>query len=214
MNFRLPPLYPIIDLGGCDRPLETIVSQLAEGGATLVQLRAKKHSSLEFYNQAVKLVRIANPLGLRVIINDRTDIAWMAEADGVHLGQEDLPVNAARQLIGPGKIIGFSTNTLAQARIAQESNCDYVAIGPVFPTQSKDDADPVVDRKQLTEIRRVVQKPLVAIGGITVENAKELFELGIDSVAVIRDLMTAEDLARRVRKYCEVAAQSPRLRTL
>jgi thiamine-phosphate pyrophosphorylase len=201
MNFRLPPLYPILDLGGSDRPLETVIAQLAEGGATLVQLRAKKHSSREFYNQAIKLVEIARPLGMQVIINDRMDIAWMSEADGVHLGQEDLPVDAARRLIGPGKIIGLSTSTLAQARMAQDSSADYVAVGPVFPTQSKEDADPVVDRQQLAEIRQVVQKPLVAIGGITVENAKGLFELGIDSVAVIRDLIMAENLSHRVKQY-------------
>jgi thiamine-phosphate pyrophosphorylase len=201
MTFHLPPLYPIIDLGSFDRPLETVVAQLAEGGASLVQLRAKKQSSREFYEIAIRGVDLAQSLGIQVIINDRADIAWMTDAGGVHLGQEDLPVEAARRVIGERKIIGLSTNTLEQARLAQESSADYVAIGPVFPTLSKTDADPVVDRFQLTEIRRVVQKPLVAIGGITVENARELFALGIDSVAVIRDLITARDLPRRVREY-------------
>jgi thiamine-phosphate pyrophosphorylase len=181
------------------------MSQMADAGITLVQLRAKTLTSCDFFHQAERLMEMAERLKLQVIINDRADIAWMTGALGAHVGQQDLPVEAVRRVLGVEKVIGLSTNTLEQARLAQQSSADYVAIGPVYSTQSKENPDPLVSRETLVECRRLVSKPLVAIGGITAENASQLYALGIDSVAVIQDLMKAENLSRRVKQYLSAA---------
>jgi thiamine-phosphate pyrophosphorylase len=205
MKFKLPPLYPILDSALCPYSLEWVMSQMADAGITLVQLRAKTLSSRDFFHQAERLMEMAERLKLQAIINDRVDIAWMTGALGAHVGQQDLPVEAVRRVLGEEKVIGLSTNTLEQARLAQQSSADYVAIGPVFSTQSKENPDPLVSREILVECRRLVSKPLVAIGGITAENAFQLYALGIDSVAVIQDLMKAENLSRRVKQYLSAA---------
>lgn len=205
MFFKLPPLYPIIDVDLCPYPWKSLMSQMADAGITLVQLRAKKLSSRAFFHQAMRMMELADRLNLQVIVNDRADVALLSGALGVHVGQEDLPIEAARKVMGKEKIIGLSTRFAEQARLAQQSSSDYVAVGPVFPTRSKDNPDPVVGKEELLEIRRLVQKPLVAIGGITAENASALYELGIDSVSVIQDLMTAEDLPGRVKQYMAAA---------
>ncbi len=181
------------------------MSQMADAGITLVQLRAKQLTSRDFFHQAVQMMELADRLGLQVIVNDRADIALLSGALGVHMGQKDLPVEAARTVMGKEKIIGFSTSSAEQARLAQLSSSDYVAVGPIFPTRSKDNPDPIVGRAELMEIRRLVSKPLVAIGGITAENAAPLYELGIDSVSVIQDLMRAQNLAGRVKQYLAAA---------
>ena len=147
---------------------------------------------------------------MRVIVNDRADLAWLAEAHGVHLGQEDLPVEQARKILGIDKIIGLSSHNLHQALAAESSMADYVAIGPVFPTVTKENPDPLVSRKELEEVRKRVTKPLVAIGGITTENAGTLFELGIDSVAVIRDLFVSDDFPEKIQKFVRIADVSRR----
>ena len=136
-----------------------------------------------------------------VIINDRADIAKLAGAHGVHLGQTDLPVEVARRLLGEEKIIGISSHNDIQAIQAQQSSADYVAIGPIANTTTKDRPDPIVSPDELRTIRQHVQKPLVAIGGITTENVRGLFEIGIDSAAVIRHLFEAEDLTAKVSEF-------------
>jgi thiamine-phosphate pyrophosphorylase len=201
MPFKLPPLYPIIDMDLCPHPLESIMPQMADAGIRLVQLRAKNLTPRDFFHQAMRMMELANPLRLQVIVNDHADIALLSGALGVHIGQNDLPVEAARKVLGKEKIIGLSTSSAQQARLAQLSSADYVAVGPIFPTHSKENPDPIVGKEELMEIRRLVRKPLVAIGGITAENASALYELGIDSVSVIQDLMTAPDLRSRVKQY-------------
>ena len=202
---RIFPLYPIIDLAVLQRPLEPVLAGLAGAGVQWVQLRGKQLSSGDLFRECRRLVALARPLGLRVIVNDRADLALVSGADGVHLGQEDLPAAAARRILGENAIIGFSTHGLQQALQARDMPVDYVAIGPVFPTRTKENPDPVVERQELQAIRECVAKPLVAIGGITLENAPALFRSGVDSVAVIRDLLPAADIRQRATGYRDLA---------
>ena len=135
------------------------------------------------------------------IVNDRADIARAVDADGVHLGQEDLPVELARRVLNPGKCVGYSTHNLAQVMEADKSSADYVAFGPIFPTRSKERPDAVVGLEGLRQAREATRKPLVAIGGMTVENACAAIDAGADSVAVISDLIGAADIGLRAREY-------------
>lgn len=203
----ISPLYPIIDLSVVERPLEPILTELASAGVQWIQLRGKTLSSRELFRECRQLVSLGRSLGLKVIVNDRADLAWLSGADGVHLGQQDLPAAEARRILGANAIIGLSTHGLAQAHQAQDAPVDYVAIGPVFPTRTKENPDPVVDQQELRVIRECVSKPLVAIGGITLQNVRLLFESGVNSVAVIRDLLLAADIRQQADGYREVARQ-------
>lgn len=182
-------LYPLTDrrLSGLSHAEQ--VSRLSEAGATLVQLREKTLSPLEFYREAAAALVVARERGVRIIINDRVDIAAALQADGVHLGQDDLPPAAARRLLGPQAIIGFSTHSLEQAQFAATMPVDYVAIGPIFETSTKATPDPPIGLSGLSLVRQALGKiPLVAIGGITSRNRTEVLEAGADAVAVIRDI--------------------------
>ncbi len=186
MLFRPPKLYPITDvlLSGLSHAEQVV--RLGAGGATLIQLREKNLSVDEFQRQAAEALREARKRGIRIIINDRVDLALALKADGVHLGQHDLPPDAARRLLGDQAIIGFSTHNVEQARQAAIFPVDYLAIGPIFTTSSKVRADPLVGLITLREVRRAVgQIPLIAIGGITAENAAQVLAAGVDAVAVI-----------------------------
>jgi thiamine-phosphate pyrophosphorylase len=201
MRFTLPPLYPIIDLSSCPLPLQKLLEVFRDAGVNLIQLREKKSTSRQFYEDALRLVAGASKCKMTVIINDRVDIARLTGAQGVHLGQEDLPIEEARRLLGEDMIIGVSTHNIAQAQQAQQSSADYVAIGPVAATTSKENPDPIVPLKDLRTICVQARKPLVGIGGITSENARGFFEMGIHSVAVISGLFTSDDLGKRVREF-------------
>jgi thiamine-phosphate pyrophosphorylase len=191
-------LYAIADasFGDCVRLAEALFA----GGARLVQVRNKKAGAREFLSQVERILSFA-PSDGRVIVNDRVDVALLAGAAGVHLGQTDLPPAAARRILGPGPIIGFSTHNLEQAVEADSLPVDYIAVGPVFATWTKDNPDPVVGVENLAIICRAVKKPVVAIGGITLDNAKAALSAGAASVAVIRDLLAHEDLAQRTRMF-------------
>ena len=191
-------LYAIADasFGDCVRLAEALFA----GGARLVQVRNKKAGAREFLSQVERILSFAPPDG-RVVVNDRVDVALLAGAAGVHLGQTDLPPAAARQILGPGRMIGFSTHNLEQAVEADSLPVDYIAVGPVFETSTKDNPDPVVGVEQLAIICRAVKKPVVAIGGITLDNAKAALSAGATSVAVIRDLLAHEDVAQRTRMF-------------
>lgn len=191
MRFDLPKLYPVTDtrLSGLSHAEQ--VARLIDGGATFLQLREKRHSPRDFYSEAEEALGIARARGARLIINDRVDIALALRADGVHLGQDDLPPEAARRVLGSRAIIGFSTHNLEQARAAARLPVDYIAIGPIFPTSSKDDPDPAVGLEGLSRVRRVTGTiPLVAIGGINRENARQALDAGADSVAIISHLLS------------------------
>lgn len=179
-------LYPLTDtrLSGLSHAKQ--VARLSEGGARLIQLREKYLSPSEFYDQALEAMRVARSRGVKIIINDRVDVAMAVEADGVHLGQDDFPPQAARRLLGDSAIIGFSTHSVEQAIQATAMGVDYIAIGPIFSTSTKDNPDPIVGLIGLKQVREAVPKiPIVAIGGIASENATEVIEAGADAVAVI-----------------------------
>ena len=186
-------LYPIlvptrIGKGGL-REIVEFAKEITAGGATLIQLREKHASSREILRIARELRRVL-PQDVRLILNDRADLCVAAGADGVHVGQDDLPPEAARKIIGSQRIVGVSTHNPEQVKAADESSADYVAIGPVFSTISKESPDPVIGLEGVKRARALTQKPLIAIGGITLENCRSVIEAGADSVAVISDLLT------------------------
>jgi thiamine-phosphate pyrophosphorylase len=178
------------------------VSRLIHGGATLIQLRDKNGAPKEFLRDAEAALAIARENNVRIIINDRVDIAMALKADGVHLGQTDMPVEAARRLLGSQAMIGYSTHNLSQVEDAMRLPVDYIAFGPIFETSTKTDHEPLVGLTRLREIKeRLGQKPLVAIGGITGENFGDTLTAGADSAAIISDLLKepakiAEKLSR------------------
>ena len=177
---------------------------MAAGGATLIQLREKHLSPREFYDEALAAMKMARALNVKIIINDRVDIAIAVDADGVHLGQDDLPPEQARELLRKERIIGYSTHDLKQALAANSMPIDYIAIGPIFSTSTKENPDPVVGLEILQELRAQITKPLVAIGGITLNHASEVLQAGADSVAVISDLFSTANLTTRVQQYFKV----------
>ena len=167
------------------------LARLAAGGATLIQLREKYLPSETFYQEAEAALLFARQLGVKVIINDRVDIALALNAGGVHLGQDDIPTEAARKLLGPAAIIGLSVHNAKQAKDATSLPIDYLAAGPIFRTRSKDNPDPFLGLDGLHDIRRTVgSMPLVAIGGINLENVRAVLEAGADSVAIIGALLS------------------------
>ena len=179
-------VYPITNVRLTKLSHAEQVTRLIEGGATLIQLREKDLSAREFFRQAQAAIEVARPHGVRIIINDRVDVALAVGADGVHLGQHDMPPHAARTILGAEALIGFSTHNPAQAINASQQPIDYLAIGPIFPTSSKADPDPVVGLAGLHEVRnRVGDFPIVAIGGITAENIEDVFKGGADCAAVL-----------------------------
>lgn len=182
-------LYPLTDRSRSGLSHAEQVSHLSAGGATLIQLREKTLSPLEFYREALDALRVAREERTKIIINDRVDIALALGADGVHLGQDDLPPEAARELLGPGAIIGFSTHSLDQALLATKFPIDYIAIGPVFTTTTKQPSEAAVGLDVLSKVRHALGKfPLVAIGGITSQNSQDVFRAGADAIAVISDI--------------------------
>ena len=187
-SFRLPLVYPITDrqISGLSHAEQ--VTRLVDGGATLVQMRDKQASALEFYEQAKAALEIANKRGVQLIINDRVDIA-LALGAGVHLGQGDLPPEAARRLLGDEAIIGYSTHSLSQIEQAAKLPIDYLAIGPIFPTATKENADPVVGLDGVKLAGEVFGGSLVGIGGISHANAHSVIEAGANSVALIHALL-------------------------
>ncbi len=183
-------VYPITDVHLTGLSHSEQVALLIDGGATLIQLREKQLSPQEFFLQADEAVRFAHQSGVRVIINDRVDVALAVKADGVHLGQDDMAASGARELLGDKAIIGLSTHNSEQAVRAIEQPIDYIAIGPIFTTTSKANPDRAVGLEGIREVRRLVGEfPLIAIGGITIDNALAVFDAGADSVALISALL-------------------------
>lgn len=192
MPFILPRLYPITDARLTGLSHREQVERLSRGGAQIVQLREKQKSTRDFFRDAEAALRLARERGLLLIINDRVDIALAIGADGVHLGQDDLPPDTARRLLGAHAVIGFSTHSVEQAVAASRLPVDYLAIGPIFPTLSKENPDAVVGLDGLRRVREALPPslPLVAIGGITPANASETLSTGADSLALISALLS------------------------
>lgn len=187
----LPKLYPVTDarLSGLSHAEQ--VGRLCAGGASFIQLREKNLSPREYHLEVEAALRVARSRSARLIVNDRADIALAAGADGVHLGQDDLPVEAARALLGDDAVIGYSTHTVEQAIAAARLPVSYIAIGPVYETRTKEKPDPQVGLDGVRRVREAVPRtiPLIAIGGITRENARAVLEAGADSVAVVSALL-------------------------
>ena len=168
----------------------------------------------EAYRHAYALRQAATEVGALLIVNDRCDLAMAVDADGVHLGQEDLPIAYARQLVGPDKIIGLSTHTIAQVREVTTGEPDYIGFGPIFSTSTKTDHDPVVGLEGLRAVRSLTTLPLFAIGGITAERSREVMAAGADGVAVISAILTAPDLGAAIRKLSAVARHTRSARSM
>lgn len=187
-------LYAVTDrhwLG--DRTLYDVVRDSLEGGVTFLQLREKDLDEGTFFDEAVKLQAMAKDYGVPFVINDNVDIAIKMNADGVHVGQHDMEAGDVRALIGPDKILGVSAQTVAQAVLAEKRGADYLGVGAVFPTGSKDDADDV-SFETLKAICRAVSIPVVAIGGITLENTPDLAGSGICGIAVISAIYARDNI--------------------
>ena len=190
-GFTLPPIYPITSVELSNLSHADQIHLLSQGGATLIQLREKKLPPAQCYEQAKAAVIAAEKHGVQLIINDRADIALAVGAYGVHLGQDDMPPDAARKLLGDDAIIGYSTHNIEQARHALALPVDYLAIGPIFETSSKTDTSPTLGLDGLRAVRDAVgDAQLVAIGGISHTNAREVIHAGADSVAVISALLS------------------------
>lgn len=202
----IPPIYPIMDssLISSDRIKETAQALMA-GGAKIIQLRAKGFSSKEFLEAARTIKKITRDKDVIFIVNDRVDVALLADADGVHLGQNDLPAREARRLMGNDKIIGFSTHNIREAVEAERLPVDYISFGPIFPTKTKEDAQTPKGIKGLADVRKAVDIPIVAIGGITEKNMAYVWKEGINSVAMISEILTSTDVSKKVNKLIYIA---------
>jgi len=191
VTFKFPRVYPITDTRLSRLSHAEQVARLIDGGASLIQLRDKTSAPRDFLREAEAALTVARKNNVHLIINDRVDIALVLGADGVHLGQSDLPPEAARRLLKTGSIIGVSTHTLEQAQLASRMTVDYVAFGPIFETATKTDHEPIAGLEGLRSARAILgDLPLVAIGGITGENAGTVFGAGANSVAVISALLS------------------------
>jgi thiamine-phosphate pyrophosphorylase len=201
MRLVMPRLYVILDAGLMTGSIEDTAEKLIEAGVLALQYRNKKGSAREVLAIARRLAGVVRPRGVSFFVNDRADIAQLSGASGVHVGQEDLGVEQARAVIGAEGWIGLSTHNETQFRAAVETSADYIAVGPVFGTTTKDNPDPVVGTELVRSVRGLTKKPIVAIGGITLERAAGVIEAGADSVAVISDILRAEDPAQRARQF-------------
>jgi thiamine-phosphate pyrophosphorylase len=199
-----PPLYAILDVAAVNSEAR-IPEVLAESGVRLIQVRDKQASARAVFEASQGLVARLSRKDVLVIVNDRADIAAMVGAGGVHVGQDDLPAEAARACCGGELWVGVSTHSLEQFRAAAATSADYIAVGPIFPTATKENPDPVVGLELIREARRLTRKPLVAIGGITVQSAESVYRAGADSIAVVSDLLSAPNPALRAGEYIAIA---------
>jgi|SoiMethySBSTD1v2_1073268.scaffolds.fasta_scaffold171779_2 thiamine-phosphate pyrophosphorylase len=202
---KLPRVYPILDsdaLAARGLTLQTAAAAFLEGGAGILQIRHKSHWTRDIFAAAQQVARLCRESGALAIVNDRADMAMLLDA-GLHLGQDDLPPRDARRLVGPDATIGYSSHNLSQLSAAGGEPVDYVALGPIFGTASKRNPDPVAGIEEIERCRPMLQKPLVAIGGITLENAPEVWRAGADSVAVIAGLLPEKSTALSLRERME-----------
>jgi thiamine-phosphate pyrophosphorylase len=202
---KLPRIYPILDTESLEQRAiapPAAAAALLEGGAGILQFRHKTHWSRDVFDTAGQVARLCREAGALFIINDRADFALLLEA-GLHVGQDDLPPRDARRLVGPDAIIGFSSHNPSQLCAAGGEPVDYVALGPVYGTASKRNPDPVVGVEEVRRCRALLEKPLVAIGGITLENAEAVLAAGADSLAIIAGLLPAGASPRSIRERME-----------
>jgi len=201
MRLVLPRLYVILDSALLKISAIDCARELADAGVRLMQYRDKSSPPREILTTSQKLADFLIPRSIALYVNDRADIAALAGATGVHVGQEDLDVEQARQLVGVEKRVGVSTHNDAQFEAAVDTSADYIAIGPIVPTGSKLNPDPVVGLDTIRRVRSLTDRPIVAIGGITLETAALVRRAGADSVAVISDIVRAPSPGKRAREY-------------
>jgi thiamine-phosphate pyrophosphorylase len=204
MRLVLPRLYVILDAALITSSERDCARSLTEAGVRLLQYRNKSAPARGYLASSRELAETLRPCGVSFFVNDRPDVAFLAGAAGVHVGQDDLDVEQAKRVVGREKLVGVSTHNLEQFERAAASSADYIAVGPVFSTSSKTNPDPVVGLDFISTVRCLTDKPLVAIGGITLERAASVIEAGADSVAVISGILSAPDPARSARQYIEV----------
>ena len=200
----LPRLYVILDAALLTLPEIDCAQQLADARVRLVQYRNKTASPRELLESAKRLAALLVPRGVTLVVNDRADVAALSGASGVHVGQEDLSVEEARVVAGENAVVGISTHTREQFQQAAATSADYIAVGPIFRTSSKANPDPVVGTEFLGQVRPLTDKPIVAIGGITLERAAEVIRAGADSVAVLSDIWRAPNAGQRARQFLEI----------
>jgi thiamine-phosphate diphosphorylase len=198
-------VYFIVDPLDTGRDPVELASAMLAGGARLLQLRLKQRPSGELVAIARRLRELTAAAGAHLIVNDRIDVALAAEADGVHLGQDDVPVAVAREMLGPARWIGFSTHSEAQLEAASGLGADYLSLGPIFATTSKAAADPVIGPAVLRATRPRITEPVVAIGGITAATAREVLDAGADAISVIAAVVRAPDVARAAAELVAIA---------
>ena len=198
-RLRLPVLYAIVDPLDTGRTPADLACAYLAGGARLLQLRLKGVSSRALYSEAVRIRAMTRDAGALFVVNDRPDVAAAVEADGVHLGQDDVPVAVARAVLGPDRFIGVSTHDADEARAALDAGADYLGVGPVYDTTSKVGALPARGFELVRAVRALTDRPLVAIGGIDATSARAVRDAGADAIAMIGALARAADPAAAVR---------------
>ena len=202
---RLPRVYPILDTESLERrgiALQTAAAAFLDGGAGILQIRHKQHWTRDIFDAARDVAKLCREAGAPLIVNDRADFAMLLDA-GLHVGQDDLPPRDARRLMGRDAAIGYSSHNVNQLCAAGGEPVDYVALGPVFQTTSKRNPDPITGVEEVQRCRPLIDKPLVAIGGITQENALDVLRAGADSVAVIGGLLPESASAQALRERME-----------
>jgi len=209
MRLVMPRLYVILDAGMLREPAGETSKKLFDAGVRLLQYRDKRVSARELFANARTIAETARTSKCAFLVNDRPDVAYLAGADGVHVGQEDLPVEQARHVVGDKRWVGVSTHNLEQFQQAAATSADYIAVGPIFPTGSKANPDPVVGVEFVRRVRALTTKPIVAIGGITLDRAAGVIAAGADSVAVISGILQAKDPAAQAREYIQRLEAAP-----
>lgn len=204
MKMLLPKIYPITDTRISNLSHAEQTRRLIKGGAKLIQLRDKHASSLDFYKDAKEAVKAARRTNTKIIINDRVDMALALEASGVHLGQDDLPPEKAREILGGDAIIGFSTHNEKQAKASLNLPVNYIAVGPVFETETKENTENVVGIEGLKRVREIIGNfPLVGVGGINLKNFQAVLDAGADTVALISEILgrISNDISKTMQRY-------------
>ncbi len=195
------PLCVITDTQLSGLPHHEVAEQALGGGAPMIQLRDKEGNLRSLYNEALIIQRLCRRQGALFIVNDRFDLALAVEADGVHLGQDDLPAQRVRPLLRPGMLLGISTHSVEEARAAEAAGADYIGFGPVFATGTKTETRPVVGVEGVRRVKAAVRIPLIAIGGITLETVADVIGGGADGVAVISAIVGSGDIATACRQF-------------
>lgn len=200
-------VYFIVDPLDTGRDPVALARAMLAGGARILQLRLKNVATGALLTTARRLRDLTAAAGALLIVNDRIDVALAADADGVHLGQEDLPVMEARRLLGANRWVGFSTHSEAQLAAARNRGADYLSLGPIYATTSKSNAEPVIGCDRIRAVRPLVTEPLVAIGGITAATAPDVLAAGADAVSVIAAIVRAPDVARATAELLAIAGE-------